>query len=84
MIIISERTWKTIEIQSKKVRFKNPSLRLNLNNQIIFEELCDRNTDTHIFGPSGTIVVINKKNTEIFKNSVLIYEKESFKIIQTV
>lgn len=84
MIIISEQTWKIIKIQSKKVRFKNPSLRLNLNNQIIFEELCDRNTDTHIFGPEGMIIVINKKNTEIFKNSILIYEKESFKIIPFV
>ncbi len=93
MILISESAWKAIDIQSKKTKFKNPILRVGVKGggcagfsyHIQFEELEDRGTDTHIFGPYGSKVTIDKKSLDYLRNATLLWDKngivsESFKI----
>lgn len=93
MITITDNAWRAIELQSKKTQYKNPVLRIGVKGggcvgfsyHIEFEELKERNNDTHIHGPIRCIIVIDDKSTKYLKNAVLLWEKngilsESFKI----
>lgn len=86
MIVISEIAWKAIETLNKRLKFKQPALRISSKNKnyfINFEELGERNNDTHIFGPSKCVVVVDENSLDVLRNAILICENlnnEVFKI----